>query len=243
MIGIIIQARTSSTRLPNKVLLPFNNHKGILEILVEILKNNFSCPIIIATSKNKKDNSIEDLAKKKQVYCFRGDEHNVLKRFQDASLFFGLSKFIRICSDNPFLNIFELKRLINESHHLNFDYLSFQTHKKVPVIKTHLGFWAESISVKAIMKIKTKNKYYLEHVTNYFYENPQKFNVKFIDVDPLPENIRLTTDTYDDFLLNREIYESIKNINDQNIFTITKIISKRKDWLNKMQKQIILNKK
>lgn len=64
MIGIIIQARTSSTRLPKKVLLPFNNHKGILEILVEILKNNFSCPIIIATSNNKKDNSIEDLAKK-----------------------------------------------------------------------------------------------------------------------------------------------------------------------------------
>lgn len=37
-LGIIIQARTGSTRLPFKMTLPFFNDRGILELLLSRLK-------------------------------------------------------------------------------------------------------------------------------------------------------------------------------------------------------------
>ena len=36
--GIIIQARTGSTRLPNKMVMPFFEGKTILEILIDRIK-------------------------------------------------------------------------------------------------------------------------------------------------------------------------------------------------------------
>ena len=51
MIGIIIQARTGSTRLPKKMILPFFKDKGILEvILIRIKKANLNIPLILATT-------------------------------------------------------------------------------------------------------------------------------------------------------------------------------------------------
>ena len=51
---IIIQARTGSTRLPNKMILNFYQGKTIPEIIIESLKKQFnSSRIVLATSKKK----------------------------------------------------------------------------------------------------------------------------------------------------------------------------------------------
>ena len=46
MLGIVIQARLGSKRLPNKMLLPFYESKGVLELVIENLLENFNNPII-----------------------------------------------------------------------------------------------------------------------------------------------------------------------------------------------------
>jgi len=38
-LGIILQARTGSTRMPEKVILPFYDGKSILDLLLEKVKN------------------------------------------------------------------------------------------------------------------------------------------------------------------------------------------------------------
>ena len=40
--GIIIQARTGSTRLPNKVLLSLTDDRSVLSVVLDNLKSNFS---------------------------------------------------------------------------------------------------------------------------------------------------------------------------------------------------------
>ena len=67
-IAIIIEARSSSKRLPGKILLPLGN-KTVLEFLIERLKifsKKINSKIIIATTTNKDDKRIADLAKKIQ---------------------------------------------------------------------------------------------------------------------------------------------------------------------------------
>ena len=123
MLGIIIQARLGSTRLPGKVTLPFYNGKGILELIIDNLSSNFkNTPIIIATTNRQNDDEIFKLANDKNIKCFRGSENNVLDRFIHAAEYFGLTEIIRVCSDNPFLNISSLKFLINNFNKSEYDY-------------------------------------------------------------------------------------------------------------------------
>lgn len=102
MITFMIQARVGSTRLPNKILLPFYQNKCILQLLLDKLRQVDGTNIVIATSKAPQNDAIEHLAKQENVLCFRGEENDVLQRFIDAAHAFDAERLIRICSDNPF---------------------------------------------------------------------------------------------------------------------------------------------
>jgi len=68
MLLIIIQARTSSKRLPGKVLMKINN-KTILERVINLIKKiKVKKKIYIVTSKLKNDNKIVEIAKKSKIF-------------------------------------------------------------------------------------------------------------------------------------------------------------------------------
>ena len=99
-LGIIIQARTGSTRLPSKMILPFYGNDGILSILLSRLTQcKLADSIIVATTSSSPDDAICDLVREHRVKCFRGDENDVLDRFIQAARYYGISKIIRICAD------------------------------------------------------------------------------------------------------------------------------------------------
>ena len=105
-LGIIIQARTGSTRLPFKMTLPFFNDRGILELLLSRLKKaGLADKTIVATTENVRDDIICNIARNAGVSYFRGSESDVLDRFIQAANHYYVSKIIRICADNPFLDI------------------------------------------------------------------------------------------------------------------------------------------
>lgn len=244
--AIIIQARTSSTRLPNKVLIPFFNNKGCLELLIERLKQHINVPIIISTSTNNKDYIIEELAKKLNEKYFRGEETNVLKRFIDCAKYFGVNNIVRVCSDNPFLDVDDLKILISKPLD-DYDYISYCINNTAS-IKTHYGLWAEKVSLNALERVMmyTSDKLYLEHVTNFIYSNERLFKCDWINrsaqVPSYP--VRLTLDTKEDFAVLSQIYsEVIKNKLGFDKETIFRIISTNQNYQDSMNLQIIKNSK
>ena len=102
--GIIIQARTGSTRLHNKILLPFYGKQRIIDILIGNIKQTcIGRTIVLATTNRPQDDILAEVAREAGICCYRGDEDNVLDRFIRAAATFGLDRFIRVCSDNPFL--------------------------------------------------------------------------------------------------------------------------------------------
>ncbi len=244
--AIIIQARTASTRLPKKILLPFYKDKCCIELLIERISSTIDLPVLIATSTNKQDDEIALLAKKMKVDCFRGDENNVLKRFIDCAKHFNVKNIIRICSDNPFLDIDDLEMLSSMPMD-GYDYISFCVND-TPSIKTHYGLWAEKVSTDALQKVLklTTDKLYLEHVTNFIYVNEKIFKYNLInrtkDVPSFP--VRLTLDTKEDFEVLTKIYsvvvENKLSFNKESIF---KIISQDQNYQDSMKLQIIKNSK
>ena len=248
MTGIIIQARIGSTRLPKKITKSFFNDKGIFELITEKILFFFpKIKIVVATSVNPIDDEIEKLCQKIGVQCFRGSENNVLQRFIDAAEKFNISKIIRVCADNPFLNMLALKNLIEYSTNSNADYISYKTSLNKPSILTHYGLWAEYVSINALLKVSklTQDKFFTEHVTNFLYNNENLFDIDFILIPNSIEqhtNVRLTLDTLEDFLLLKEIYKNVSNIDISTEMLIQTVVKNEK-WTEKMNKLIIQNAK
>ena len=101
-ISAVIQARMGSTRLPGKVLKKIDG-KPILQYQIErIKKSKLINQIIIATTKEKKDKKIENLAKKMNIKCFRGSTNDVLGRVAGAIKKFKVDIHVELISDSPF---------------------------------------------------------------------------------------------------------------------------------------------
>jgi len=246
--AFIIQARTGSTRMPNKILQPFFIGKSILELLLEKLSGNFSLPIILATTTSPFDDPVEEIAIKNNIICFRGSESNVLDRFIKAAEMNRIENIIRICSDNPFLSVEYLQNLLDEWNE-TIDYLSFRMNDGTPSIKTHYGLFAEMVSLNCLQKVQkaTDEIIYLEHVTNYIYEHPDQFHLTFIPIDSILQanrDIRLTLDTPNDFTIQKQIFSELYQKN-PNFRTpeILNFLEEHPDITEKMRKEIEANLK
>ena len=235
-----IQARMKSSRLPGKVLLNFDEQDSILSIIVSKLKLNFpQIPIVLCTSNVEEDDLIEAFCSQNQIQCFRGSETNVLNRFIKAAQNYESETIIRICADNPFLDVIFLKELIHfYENNPNADYWSFKNSEGTPVIKTHFGLFAEITTIAALKKVEatTNDNLYLEHVTNFIYTN-SNFKCLF---KTLPnylinrEDLRFTIDDKEDFINLQKVYSIYK----QNSFSIEETIQfldSNNDYLEKMK--------
>lgn len=242
--GIIIQARTGSTRLPAKILLPFCDGKTILDIIIERIKA--AQPhrrIIVATTDKDADSVIAEKAKKHGVDCFRGSENDVLQRFIDAADAFGLDRIIRVCSDNPFLRADSFDAMFDAA--ADADYVAYAFPDGIPTIKSHLGLYAEYARVDALKRAarRSDDKTDHEHVTIHLYSHPDDFKTVKL---PLPEilqqrtDIRLTLDTPDDFKLLAELYALAA---DADISTLLKIIDDNPRYGSIMKENIKRNEK
>lgn len=215
--GIIIQARTGSTRLPEKMISRFYGEMTLLGVILEKLKviaDEFSIPVIVATTDNHRDDRIERIAFDMNCLVFRGSENDVLDRFIKAADEYQIEKIIRVCGDNPFLISDEIRYLIQKFKDEDLDYLSFKVNGK-PSILTHFGLWTEAVKKSALKKITelTKDKFYHEHVTNYLYSNEEFFKIDWIlrnDDKFARSDVRLTIDTKEDFELVSGIYRNLR---------------------------------
>ncbi|WP_297604910.1 NTP transferase domain-containing protein [uncultured Alistipes sp.] len=249
MISFIIQARCGSTRLPNKILLPFYNGKSILDLLLDKLSAINGTNVVVATTTNANDDAIVSVAEKHGIACFRGSETDVLDRFISAAEFSGAQQIIRVCSDNPFLDVDSIEKLKEAvDSNPDADYISFDV-KGTPSIKTHYGFWTEYVTLDALKKVRalTKDAIYHEHVTNYIYSHPEQFKIVWIMNAGTPLKnfpIRLTTDTKKDFLTAQKIYSSLIHLGiRQTIPNIVDYLSNQPDIIMEMETEILKNSK
>lgn len=245
---IIIQARVGSTRLKNKMLLPFFSDKSLAEVIFSNLSNlSSSFKLVVATTTNPADKAIADIAKNIGLEVFRGSEKNVLQRFIDASKTFDTKTIVRVCADNPFINVQMIQELVNEHQKGNFDYTSFAFSDGTPTIKSHIGLFAEVVSMDALKKISdfTSDAFYLEHVTNFIYSNPKDFKVNLIQLPTFLQDkrdIRLTIDTQRDFDAMKLLYNQVYPYH-QNIKRILEEIENSIDLKETMKKEILANGK
>ncbi|MEZ7821275.1 MAG: hypothetical protein QMB51_03130 [Patescibacteria group bacterium] len=81
----ILQARMSSTRLPNKVLKKVNGKELLAYECERLLNAKKIDELVIATSIDATDDAIETFAIQRGIKCFRGSLNDVLARYYECA--------------------------------------------------------------------------------------------------------------------------------------------------------------
>lgn len=206
-IGIIIQARMASTRLPNKIMLNLGG-KPILWHVVERCKKANVNKVIIATSTNSENDVIEKFCAINNCPCFRGSEEDVLSRYYECAKEFNLDIILRVTSDCPLIAPEVLNEAIEKFEKENVDYLSNAAKRSYP-----RGLDTEIFSFIALEKAHklATEKSQREHVTSFIYNNPKLFKISHLIAEGILRrpDLRLTIDTPEDLKLLRIIYNNL----------------------------------
>lgn len=216
----IIQARTSSTRFPNKVFADLCGKPLIWHVFNRIQSSRFINSFVLATTNNELDNSLVDWAQDNNTLYFRGDENNVLKRYYDAAKYYKADIIVRITSDDPFKDIEIIDNVISL---LIRNELDFAYNNKPPTFPE--GMDVEVFTFNALEKayFLCNNDFEKEHVTQFFHNNVQLFNIENLIYKVNLSNYRWTIDTKLDFEMTTLVYNKLYNVN--KIFNMNDILN------------------
>ncbi|MCS6984339.1 MAG: hypothetical protein NZM25_04300 [Leptospiraceae bacterium] len=208
-IRALVQARTSSKRLPLKVLLPIGEYLLLEHIflrLAQIKKNNLEVALAIPQG----DEKLIRFSQEKGLTYYEGDEFDVLARFLHASSDLDDHDFVvRLTGDNPFLDYGSLAEILETLETIHADYIY---PRGLP-----LGMGFEIIRVAALraQKFYELEDHHKEHVTTFIKEKRHLFEIVPLGFGPLyhPEidqieeiPLRLTVDEEKDLEMARKLY-------------------------------------
>ncbi len=195
MLGIVIQARMGSTRLPGKILHPIVGRPLLDHVLGRLAGLQHSARIVIATSNTPPDDVVVAFCAERGVDCFRGSEQDVLARYYECARQRGFDQVLRLTGDNPFTDVDELDRLIEFHLVGGYDYSS--SFEELPV-----GVGAEIFTFAALERSFQEGHapHHREHVDEYILENRDLFRTGRLVVPERKRHpeVRLTVDTSED---------------------------------------------
>lgn len=185
-----------SSRLPGKVLKPIAGKALLEHVLGRLSQLTYPVRVVVATSDLPQDDVIAQHCMAKGVKVFRGSEADVLDRYYQCALENHFDHVVRLTADNPFTDIEELQRLIEQHLNQHNDY----THSfgSMP-----LGVGAEIFSFAALERSAREGHApnHREHANEYIQERPDVFRIGMLEIPAAkryPE-LRLTVDTDDDY--------------------------------------------
>ncbi|WP_312906906.1 glycosyltransferase family protein [Tissierella praeacuta] len=206
-VGVIIQARMMSSRLPGKVMKLLKGEPMLWHIIKRVSEAKLVDEIIIATTDNEADMKIIEFCNNNKVKYFIGSELDVLKRYYEAALSNKLDVVVRVTSDCPLIDPNVIDKLIEL--YIDNNEIDYVTNS---IVRTYpRGLECSAFSFKSLERshIEARDARHREHVVLYIRENPSKFNILNLENYKDLSNYRLTVDTIEDFNLIFEIYERL----------------------------------
>lgn len=195
-IGIITQARATSTRLPAKVLLTAGGRTFLEHHLDRLTATGL--PVIVATTTNPDDEPIVALAGKYGAPVFRGSELDVLSRFAGAIREHQLDGVVRVTSDCPLIDPEVVAAGVDRFRAENDEnlYVSNCIERTYPRGMDYEVFsGARLLQADAEATLPADR----EHVTSYLHQN-RTGDMRLLNMpsDGDGSQYRLTLDTQDD---------------------------------------------
>ena len=214
-VGIIVQTRTGSTRLPGKVMMKADDKLLMVDYVINQLKHSkLHDEIVIATTDLKQDDVIFDYVTNRNIPCFRGDEKNVLERHYQCAKKYAFSTIVRIPSDKPLIDPTIVDSVIEKFQSNSYDYISnFSVDVNDRFIPSYPSGTEVEIFSFTALETAWKNatsEHDKEHVTPYIYTQPEKFKIFTLKSEKNLSQFRWALDYENDLKLIRIIISKIQ---------------------------------
>lgn len=205
----VSQARMTSTRLPGKVMQEVLGAPLLYYHLSRLKRSRLIDRLVVATTVNASDDVIADYCDRMGIAVFRGDEHDVLSRYEGAVEAFGEGAdiVVRVTSDCPLIDP-EIVDATIEAYlagQPEVDYVAVDNSRFPRGLDAEV-FRREALSEAARQASDPAER---EHVTPYIYRRPTRFSCATYTI---PENLgshRWCVDEPADFELIRRMLEAL----------------------------------
>jgi len=207
MILAILQARTSSSRLPRKVMLPLRGTPMLMRQIERITRSRRIDRLVVATSDRDEDLCVAELAEAAGVGAFRGALDDVLDRFYRAAEPYSPDIVVRVTGDCPLADWQVIDDCIEFLIAGGYDYVSNALNPTFPD-----GLDVEAMTFAALAEAwrEGRGPVEREHVTPYIARRPGRFRLgSFENKGTDLSALRWTVDEPADYEFVAQVYDRL----------------------------------
>lgn len=208
-IAAMLQARTGSSRLPGKVLLPIGGKPMIEQILRRINRSQLCKEFFLLTTERAEDDPVADIGTRLGVNVVRGSEDDVLDRFVTSLNQTEAEVIVRLTGDNPFVDgdLIDYMLAAFLAANPRADYANNIDDSGFPI-----GLSAEIVHRRALMDAHKcgHTAEDREHVTHFIRSRHNKYRLQTIHA-PAPFSVTsLTIDTKEQYDKLAPLFERLQ---------------------------------
>lgn len=208
----IVQARMGSKRRPGKSFELIGGVPVVEVVLRRLAKSKKVDTVVLATSTEPRDSVLAEHAKKIGFSSFLGAENDLVGRFYHAAIEHHATHAVRVCADNVFLDWTEIDRLVKYGLSGGKDFVGFKNSAYPNRLNDFAGEFMTFLALGRTFR-EAVEPHDREHVFPYFYKNPDKFRLGYLEVaEALLTPIKLDLDYPEDLALLQEIGRRVPDV-------------------------------
>jgi spore coat polysaccharide biosynthesis protein SpsF len=202
----VLQARSSSTRFPGKVLAPLHGAPMIVRQVERIRRSTEIDRLVVGTSVAPSDDELAAVLDAAGIEVRRGPLDDVVGRFGGIVGDLRPDVVVRLTADCPLTDPAVIDRVIREHRETGADYASNTLRPTYPD-----GLDVEAVTIGAFdrllaLPLTDRER---EHVTLGIYSRPDEFRLHNVVQEPPHAGLRWTVDVPEDLDFVRSVYAAL----------------------------------
>lgn len=208
---LVVQARTGSTRLPNKVMMPLAGKPLLIRMLERVQAARVPFELVVATTTESTDDVIRDLCKEAEVKCFSGHPTDLLDRHYQVALQEKADAVVKIPSDCPLIDPAVIDKVLNTF---------FENQDKVDFVSNlHPATYPDGNDVEVMMMASLEAAWReatleleRQHTTPFIWERPERFRLMNVEWETglnYSMSHRFTIDYKEDYDFIKTVYDEL----------------------------------
>ncbi len=206
---VVVQARTGSSRLPGKVLLPLAGRPLLARMVERVRAAKTPFELVVATTTSPEDDPIRDLCRRIDVDCFSGHPTDLLDRHYRAALERKADAVAKIPSDCPLIDPGVIDRVLGAFLE-EPDAFDLVTNLRPPTYPDGNDVEVLPFPVLARAFHEATKRWEREHTTPFVWDQPERFRIRNVRWETgldYSASHRFTVDYSEDYQLVRMIYD------------------------------------
>jgi spore coat polysaccharide biosynthesis protein SpsF (cytidylyltransferase family) len=214
--AIFLSVRDKATRLPGKTMAPIEGKPALLHLIERLKTAAKPEMLVVTTSVNPGDDTVEAVARRCGVACFRGSEDDKLQRYLDAAKAYGVAFAAVVDGDDLFCEPLFIDRIIDAYRTSGEDYIICDG---LPTGVTAFGIRIDAL--EKVVRLKAEND---TEVWGGYFTDTGLFRCNLLPVEDRwkRQGVRMTLDYPEDLEFFKAVYSELYRAGE--IFTLANVL-------------------